>query len=107
MLKTSKFEEFPAGPISSPEALLLLRVADRAIKDYWCWRWKEGPIVAIREGCFVREWVNKRNGTFPLVAFAAGYGAERFRRLFLGVLDNVDKGIMPNNLAISAKRAKR
>ena len=107
MLKTSKYEDFPAGPMSSPEALLLLRVADRAIKDYWCWRQREGPIIAIQEGCTVREWVNNRKGTFPLVAFAAGYGDERFRRLFLGVLDDVDKGIMPPNLSKEAKRAKR
>ena len=93
--------------MSSPEALLLLRVADRAIKDYWCWRQREGPFVAIREGCTVREWVNIKNGTFPLVAFAAGYGARRFRKLFLGVLDDIDKGILPNNLSKNAKRMKR
>ena len=109
MLKPNLYETGSQKAISSPPAGLYLGVLRRAVKDYYCFKFNEGPKEDVKEGVYVRGWVKHNQFMMSLISTAAGTDVENFRVYLTRLLDRIDKGFRPLIIdeRVHRRRAKR
>ena len=75
---------------SSPEAVLLLSILDRAFNDYYAYKLGNRSVSARMSGKVVKDWIEKASGTFPLIATAADSDVDAFKELCLSKIEEIN-----------------